>query len=1449
MRSFSILLFITFIVVTSRAQHVQKFTDSSVSNISYSKSKNNTVQISFNLSDIAIANSSEEYFSIESKGFAKSLKKGEPNLPVLSKLIVFPLNVDPLNEIISFDSEKIDLKKKGFTNYMEPSLGSFSKSIEKISVNEIEKSVSYSKNEYVNEQIVSFKRIGILRNVQVFELIYQPIAYNPVKNKIEIRTNVEFSVSWDNNIDISDEWKFGFEEDASLGQIISLENGSAKNFSKPTLLIVSPTKYKETLQQYILWKRKLGYYVSEAYIDEDIADNSKETIKSYIKNYYENPDQGTMPVSYLALIGDVIDIPAWSSTIGANGTIDSHVTDLYYAEFTDDFLPELYYGRISVTDESQLQNIIDKTLFTEQANNLPDAYQNNHLLVSGVDANFAPDYGNGAVNYFTNYYSNSNQGINAKYYLYGSGSPILSNSSEAKQSIIDDFSNGVGVAYYTAHCSYQGWSGPVFETADISSLNNKNMYPLMIGNCCYSAKFNVNSFGEDIVRAKDKGAAVYIGASDESLWDEDYYWGVGVTNNINDNPTYEETGIGNWDAWFHLNGESIENHVVTVGQMLMVGNLAVQESNSTSKKYYWEIYHIIGDPTFVPAKNNMSKITAELPQTFVAGQTQLNVNTTAGAYVSLAENGDIIGGTFADETGLASIDFVQLENIGEKLVEIVVSHKDFAPLFDSIDVIAPDGPYLVLLNTEIDDSMGNENSELEHDEIVYLNVGFQNYGNDNAEQVKVSITSESEWVKSFTLNSNVDYSVILNNQRKFSDLQFLLELVSGIPNNTEILFEGIATCNDTVSFEFEFVVTANSPDLVFEKNVADVDGSGNYNGVLEPNEQATIQVYFINEGFAQVSNTVIEFTSRNPELLLPSTDVLAFGGFEIDESKAIPMEVLTGNDIFNGAQAIIDFEIRAGDNQQFISQGMFKVTVGEQPEIIMDEDAVIDIVTGIFYDSGGPESNYTDNENYTVTFKPYYTSQGVSIDFEEFDIESKTNGDCYDYLEIYDGLTINSPMIGAFCSSNYIKEIQSQNQDGALTFRFKSDVAKTLSGWKGIISSSERRTVKFVVSNGVDKIEDVLITLLNDSLRSDTEGNAEFANILEDGIKGYVIEKEGYYTINNELGYIEGDTTINILLEKLPEVCITVQAGTTAIENARVQFNNITQYTDSQGQVFYPNQQEGSYFFSVSIEGYNDTTGYITVPRNDMCYFMSISKKKFYSLDLLVQEEEGVVDSAKVTINGDTLYTNKEGMVVIDSLYSESYLLSIEKEKYKTYTSNISIPDSNSVKEIEIDPYTYSVIFNVFHGEDRVSGAKILLKDMELITSEGGQAAANDLRIENNIEFVIEHDGYNKYTGHFDIVDKSLDLDIQIYGVGVSDAVDMGVIVFPNPLGSNKILHIQSDENIRSVEVFNADGKKVMYIDKKDKNLKIDMSDLSKGIYIISVDKKSGKYYEKVVLP
>ena len=168
----------------------------------------------------------------------------------------------------------------------------------------------------------------------------------------------------------------------------------------------------------------------------------------------------------------------------------------------------------------------------------------------------------------------------------------------------------------------------------------------MIGNACSTNAFQLGEcLGEALVRAEGKGALGYIGCTDESYWDEDYYWAVGI-GPIKANPTYEETGLGMYDRAFHDNGEPETDWYTTQGQMMYAGNLAVTESNSIRSKYYWEIYTLLGDPSLMVYFSVPDPMVVTVPDILPVGIYNLHFQCEQNAYAALSIDGKLLDATY-----------------------------------------------------------------------------------------------------------------------------------------------------------------------------------------------------------------------------------------------------------------------------------------------------------------------------------------------------------------------------------------------------------------------------------------------------------------------------------------------------------------------------------------------------------------------------------------------------------------------------------------------------------------------------------------------------------------------------------------------------------------------------------------------------------------------------------
>jgi Zn-dependent metalloprotease len=104
--------------------------------------------------------------------------------------------------------------------------------------------------------------------------------------------------------------------------------------------------------------------------------------------------------------------------------------------------------------------------------------------------------------------------------------------------------------------------------------------------------------------------------------------------------------------------------------------------------------------------------------------------------------------------------------------------------------------------------------------------------------------------------------------------------------------------------------------------------------------------------------------------------------------------------------------------------------------------------SGKIIDSGGGSGNYANNQSGTITIAPQGASS-VSLTFVSFDVEAgSSNNVCdYDYLEIFDGGSINAPLIGRYCN-NQPPPTSITSTRGEITLQFVSDQALTEAGFE-----------------------------------------------------------------------------------------------------------------------------------------------------------------------------------------------------------------------------------------------------------------------------------------------------------------------------------------------------------------------------------------------------------------
>ena len=135
--------------------------------------------------------------------------------------------------------------------------------------------------------------------------------------------------------------------------------------------------------------------------------------------------------------------------------------------------------------------------------------------------------------------------------------------------------------------------------------------------------------------------------------------------------------------------------------------------------------------------------------------------------------------------------------------------------------------------------------------------------------------------------------------------------------------------------------------------------------------------------------------------------------------------------------------------------------VGWSQTILM-QDGTFNTCVGNFTDSGGTAGAYANNEDFTITLCSDIPGLGIELDFTAFNLAVG------DFMEIYDGPSTASPLIGTFTGAASPGFVETTDVSGCLTIRFVSDAVIFGAGWNANISCCQLVTANWLGSTPAD---------------------------------------------------------------------------------------------------------------------------------------------------------------------------------------------------------------------------------------------------------------------------------------------------------------------------------------------------------------------------------------------
>lgn len=1387
-----------------------------------------------------------DFSKMSVKGMVTSFDVGEPDLPVWSKLVEVPVGATVKVKVFDYKEKTVNIKDYGVDGYIFPSQPSPVKSAIKDTIPFNILYDIYNQDQLYKKPLARYEDLGIMRHTRLGRIEVSPFQYNPVTGDLVIYNNIEVEVKFEGaDFAATEQLKSTYQSShfnyVNHSTVNTIKTKTDQSNQPVKYVIISDPMFEQALKSLISWKTKKGFDVVTKYTDDPDVGNTTTSIKNYLKNLYENPSDG-VPPTYLLLVGDVAQIPAFSGQAGG------HPTDLYYCEFTGDYFPEMFYGRLSAESVDELQPQIDKILQSEMYQMPDPSFLENVLLVAGVDDSYAPTHGNGAVNYANTYYTNETNNIQSFYYLYGDDSGVMaSNSSGASDSIRANINEGIAFGNYTAHCLESGWSNPSFTSGHIDLLSNENKYPVLIGNCCLSNRFNTNDcFGENIVKAPLKGALAYIGGSNDTRWDEDYYWAVGITSSITANPTYEETGLGFYDRLFHTSSEPVSDWYISLGQIISAGNLAVEESSSGFKKYYWEIYHLMGDPSYIPYLGIPQELQATYADEIEFGASVFPVQTEPNAYVALSKDDKLIDVAYGDESGYATLELKDVSSLG--VHQLVITRQNRQPHMGEVVVLSSESPYVVLDNFSFKVGQKTVDTISLNDRVL---VSFEA---DNISQdfgvSDLSIRLFNKYTGVHLMDSTEQISQIAAGDSILLDDAMCMTVTNKFKNGEvlrfNLLMEGEDTTGSGYTWNSQMKFYIRAPELSYEERLlVDDRGMGNGNLLPEPGETLNLEIPLYNEGadtLEKINATVSLKDDFNGMLSwIYNTDSIQYLGPGQKDTILFQLAINASAD--TGKLMKFTIHLEAEDYPFLESDLFYSLPVYGLYEVTIDTAAHIDTLIAdylMFYDSGGPENGHSNNEDDTLTFLPQDENSYLLVEFEEFALESG-----YDFLSAYyGGEVLAENRIGKYSGNSLPEEMYSDTVGGALTFYFTSDGSVTNPGWKASVQLRSSTHLSVNVFSAGQPVENAIVFIDELSDTTDATGNALFENLIEGNKYKISVKAMGYKIYEKEVVLKDANpVTIDLEKELYDVTFILSSENRTYLQDGYISLAG-EQIATSYGMAYFFNKPYSSEM-PVVISALHHFNKVDTIEINqDLVLKYSLDLVNYKATFNILFDEQPLKDAA-VTFGDSVKTTTTEGTV---SFYEKSFSnipYKVERLGFKDITDTLYIDGKDTMLFLAMEERLYSLYFSIIDSKGPVIEGEIQISDSTKTLDDEGKAKF--MFTNGTYNFTVNAPRYFEYTDDVSIINNDVYKTVMLSPNTVVEMGDNKIKMYPNP--TNGILILESDVVTKAeIKVVDLTGKVVLQGIMNGTRKEINFSALPEGMYFLQISANKQFFYEKIIV-
>ena len=847
----------------------------------YRSVSNSEAEINFELLGYFLKELKKGEVTIEIPGGIPILKKGAPELPSITSSIAIPDLANMSIELINSSFVEINDVR------ILPSKGNLTRDINPSSV-DLNYGVEYKKDEFYPKDLVFLRNPYIIRSVRGQTIVIQPFKYNPVSRILRVYTNVKIRI-YEDGVSSINPLTTNFKKGKPLRQFESIYSRQFINYSSSitryeplnednNMLIICFDSFINAMQPLVEWKKLKGIRAEIVGL-ESVGETSVD-IKNYVQNYYNN--QG---LTYLLLVGDIDQIPSprFSEGAGTNSPADP-----YYSFIVgEDYYPDIFVGRFSAEDTTHVTTMVNRTIEYERYPNISgDWYKKG----SGFASNEGPgDDGE--------YDHEHMEVIRGKLLAYNYDE--IDQVYEPSGSVEDGeqaINEGRSIINYTGHGSSTAWgNGCPMNNTDVNNLVNIGKFPFIWTVACVTGEFNNGTcFAESWLRATHQGQPTGAVASFNSTVNAAWNPPMDAQDEMNDIlvDTYSD------------------NNTKTFGGLSINGCMHMNDNYGPDgyvETLYWTIF---GDPSVevrsnIPTNFNISHDGFIL---FDGSEYIVNVGEE-GALVAITQNGTFLGSAYSAENGEARIFFERSIDYPTQL-DLVITGYNKVPYQTTIDIISPDGPYLIIEDVSIvNENLTEENNRLDFAQTNNLSVNIENIGTEASDSITISIHHHDGLVSFSTQSIQV---VGLDSARVDTVGPFQFNVLFAAEDQSLINFIiEITSGNFASEYPKSFVV--NAPNYKLNSVLAKSSESVS----LNPGENGNLEIILENTGHAPLPEPTFLLESNSQLFSIDSMVITPLSTWEIDSQITISSQLYINPSVTLGHSELLNLTIGSDVSESY----------------------------------------------------------------------------------------------------------------------------------------------------------------------------------------------------------------------------------------------------------------------------------------------------------------------------------------------------------------------------------------------------------------------------------------------------------------------------------------------------------------------------------------------------